>query len=65
MQRHNHSILDNKKVGRLLMKLTVPVLLGMAVQAGYNTVDTIFIGKFVDNAQMAMAGLISPQESMK
>jgi putative MATE family efflux protein len=57
MQRQNQSILDSERIGRLLMKLTVPMLLGMAVQAIYNTVDTIFIGKFVENPQMAMAGL--------
>jgi putative MATE family efflux protein len=57
MQIQYQSVLDSDKVGRLLMKLTGPMLIGMAVQAIYNTVDTIFIGKFVDNAQMAMAGL--------
>lgn len=57
MQRQNHSILDTEKVGRLLMTLTVPMFLGMAVQAIYNIVDTIFIGKFVPNPQLAMAGL--------
>jgi putative MATE family efflux protein len=57
MARHSHSVLDTDKVGRLLMKLTVPMLLGTAVQAIYNAVDTIFIGKFVENAQMAMAGI--------
>jgi putative MATE family efflux protein len=30
---------------------------GMAIQAVYNIVDTIFIGQFVPNPQMAMAGL--------
>lgn len=53
----NHNVLDTEKVGRLLLTLTVPMFLGMAVQAIYNTVDTIFIGKFVGNPQMAMAGL--------
>jgi len=53
----NHNVLNSDKIGRLLMKLTVPMFLGMAVQAIYNTVDTIFIGKFVENPQLAMAGL--------
>jgi putative MATE family efflux protein len=57
MQRQNHNVLDTDKVGRLLMKLTVPIFFGMAVQAVYNAVDTIFIGKFVANPEMAMAGL--------
>ncbi len=57
MQTQNHNILASDKVGRLLMKLTVPMFLGMAVQAIYNVVDTIFVGKFVPNPEMAMAGL--------
>jgi len=57
METQNHNILASDKVGRLLMKLTVPMFLGMAVQAIYNVVDTIFVGKFVDNPEMAMAGL--------
>lgn len=55
--QENHSILNTDKVGRLLMTLTVPMFFGMAVQAIYNIVDTIFIGKFVSNPEMAMAGL--------
>jgi putative MATE family efflux protein len=57
MQIKNHNVLASDKVGRLLMKLTVPMFLGMAVQAIYNVIDTIFVGKFVANPEMAMAGL--------
>jgi putative MATE family efflux protein len=53
----NHNVLGTEKVGGLLVKLTVPLFLGMAVQAIYNVVDTIFIGKFVPNPELAMAGL--------
>jgi putative MATE family efflux protein len=52
-----HNVLASDHIGRLLMKLTVPMFFGMAVQAIYNVVDTIFIGKFVLNPEMAMAGL--------
>ncbi len=57
MKIENHNILASDKVGRLLMTLTVPIFLGMAVQVIYNVVDTIFVGKFVANPEMAMAGL--------
>src|SRR4030042_5145713 len=57
MERQNHNILASDKVGRLLMKLTVPMFLGMAVQALYNVIDTIVVGKFVANPETAMAGL--------
>jgi putative MATE family efflux protein len=57
MLKESHNVLDSEKVGALLVKLTVPIFLGMAVQAVYNIVDTIFIGKFVPNPELAMAGL--------
>jgi Na+-driven multidrug efflux pump len=47
MQRKTHGILDTHRVGRLLVKLTIPILLGTTVQAIYNNVDTIFIGTFM------------------
>src|SRR3972149_3188167 len=53
--RPSVNTLDTDKVGRLLWKLTLPMLLGSVVQAVYTTVDTIFIGQFV--GRLGMAGL--------
>ena len=55
MQNHNHNVLDTDQIGRLLMKLTVPMLFGMLVQNIYNVVDTIFIGHYV--GPLGIAGL--------
>lgn len=42
----NHSeMLANEKIGRLLFKLSAPAIVGMIVQALYNLVDAIFIGR--------------------
>ncbi len=57
MQVQTQSVLDSDKIGQLMMKLTIPLFLGMAAQAIYSTVDTIFVGNFIANPQMAMAGL--------
>jgi len=40
-------MLANEKIGRLLFKLSVPAIIGMAVQGLYNIVDTFFVGNFV------------------
>jgi len=39
--------LDDKNIGRLLVKLSVPATIGMLVMSLYNVVDTIFIGQGV------------------
>jgi len=36
--------LDDKNIGKLLVKLSVPATIGMLVMSLYNVVDTIFIG---------------------
>jgi putative MATE family efflux protein len=55
MQNEYRSVLDTDKIGRLLVTLSLPVFLGMFVQALYNVVNTIFMGHFV--GPMAIAGL--------
>ena len=55
MQNQSHNVLDTDRIGRLLMKLTMPMFFGMFVQTIYNVVDTIFIGHYVGS--LGIAGL--------
>ncbi len=48
------SFLGTEPVGRLLLKLSLPAMLGMGVQASYNIVDAFFIGRGV--GPMGLAG---------
>jgi putative MATE family efflux protein len=48
-------MLGNEKVGKLLWKLSIPSIIGLVVQATYNLVDTIFVGRAV--GVHAIAGL--------
>ena len=41
------NMLARERVGPLLVKLSVPAIIGMVVHGLYNLVDTIFIGRFV------------------
>ncbi len=48
-------LLGNEKIPRLIIKMSVPAIVGMTVNALYNLVDTMFIGRGV--GAMAIAGL--------
>lgn len=42
-------LLGEEKIGKLLLKFSIPAIVGMIVNAIYNIVDRIFIGNFVDS----------------
>ncbi len=48
-------MLREEKIGTLLLKLSLPAMVGMMVNALYNVVDTIFVGKGV--GALAIGGL--------
>ena len=48
-------LLGEEPVGKLLLKFSLPAITGMIVNALYNIVDRIFIGKGVD--ELAIGGI--------
>jgi putative MATE family efflux protein len=46
--------LGNEKVGKLLLKFSVPAIVGMIVNALYNIIDTLFVGRGV--GPLALSG---------
>jgi len=46
-------LLGEERVGKLLLKFSIPAIVGMLVNALYNVVDTIFVGNFVDSLGIA------------
>jgi len=46
-------MLAEEGIGKLLLKLSVPAMIGMLVQALYNFVDTIFVGRGVGSLGIA------------
>ncbi len=58
--RTDHALFDTDKIGKLLLKLTAPSLLGMAVITLYNVVDTIFIGHYVGPLGIAGLSIVAP-----
>jgi putative MATE family efflux protein len=55
MNNQNHNVLDDSRIGRLLLKLSLPAFFGMFVMTLYNVVDTIFIGQYI--GPLGIAGL--------
>lgn len=55
MAKDIHKMLGEQKIGRLLLSLSLPATIGMLVQAMYNFVDTIFVGRGVGS--MGIAGI--------
>jgi len=47
-------------IGRLLLKFSIPAIIGMLVNAIYNIVDRIYIGQGVDALGIAGVGLVMP-----
>ncbi len=55
MQQNKSSFLGTEKLFPLLMKMSVPAIIGMMAAALYNVVDTIFVGRGV--GPLGIAGL--------
>jgi len=60
----NHNVLDSDRIGRLLLKMAVPMFLGQFVQIVYNTVDTIFIGHYVGSDGIAALSVVFPLQML-
>lgn len=53
-------ILRDEKVSKAILKLSIPMVMGMMVQVLYNLVDTYFIGMLNDSNQLAAANIALP-----
>ncbi|GAB6169266.1 MATE family efflux transporter [Clostridium carnis] len=53
----NQQALGNESIGKLLLKYSVPAIIGMIVNALYNVVDRMFIGKIPEVGPLAITGV--------
>ncbi|CEI73643.1 MULTISPECIES: MATE family efflux transporter [Romboutsia] len=53
----NEQILGTESIGKLLLKYSVPAIIGMMVNALYNVVDRIFIGNIPGVGPLAITGV--------
>ncbi|MDR0374673.1 MAG: MATE family efflux transporter [Treponema sp.] len=52
--------LGTEPVGKLLLKFSIPAIVGMMVNALYNVVDRVFVGRGVDEVALGGLSLILP-----
>jgi putative MATE family efflux protein len=60
MNDREANVLDDDRIGRLLLKLSLPAFMGMFVMALYNVVDTIFIGHYVGLLGIGALSIVFP-----
>jgi len=60
VNNQNQNVLDDERIGRLLLKLSLPTFFGMFVMTLYNVVDTIFIGHYVGPLGIAGLSIVFP-----
>ncbi|MDB9822275.1 MATE family efflux transporter [Deltaproteobacteria bacterium] len=58
------SVLDDDRIGRLLLKLAFPAFIGVFFTAMYNIVDTFFIGRFVGSIGIAGISIVFPVQML-
>ena len=54
---HQANPLGTEKIGSLILKFSVPAIIGMVVSATYNIVDRIYIGNAADLGPNGLAGI--------
>jgi putative MATE family efflux protein len=64
INQRNQNVLDDSRIGRLLLKLSLPTFLGMFVMTLYNVVDTIFIGHYIGPLGIAGLSIVFPLQMM-
>lgn len=60
MNEKNIDLLANEPVYKAIIKLSIPMVMGMMVQVFYNLVDTYFIGMLGDSSQLAASNIALP-----
>jgi putative MATE family efflux protein len=60
MDNQRQNVLDDSRIGWLLLKLTLPAFFGMFVITLYNVVDTIFVGHYVGYLGIAGLSIVFP-----
>jgi putative MATE family efflux protein len=64
MDDQNQNVLDDSRIGHLLLKLSLPAFFGLATMTLYNVVDTIFIGRYVGPLGIAGLAIVFPVQML-
>ena len=61
MKTETTELFRSEKVSRILFKLAPPVMLAQLIQALYNIVDSVFVGRYSDSGLTALS-IIYPMQ---
>jgi putative MATE family efflux protein len=64
IDQRNKNVLDDDRIGRLLLKLSLPTFFGFFVMTLYNVVDTIFIGHYIGALGIAGLSIVFPLQML-
>jgi len=64
MNNRRQNILDDDRIGQLMLKLSLPALTGLLVMTMYNVVDTIFVGHYVGPSGIAGLTIVFPAQML-
>lgn len=53
--RQNSDYFGTEKISRILLKLAPPVMLAQLIQALYNIIDSVFVGRYSDSGLTALS----------
>jgi putative MATE family efflux protein len=55
-----HTILGQEKIGKLILRFSIPAIAGMAVNALYNVIDRIFVGRGIGSDALSGIAVTMP-----
>ena len=64
MNNRQQNVLDDDRIGQLMLKLSLPALTGLLVMTMYNVVDTIFVGHYVGPSGIAGLTIVFPAQML-
>ena len=64
MNNRRQNVLDDDRIGQLMLKLSLPALTGLLVMTMYNVVDTIFVGHYVGPSGIAGLTIVFPAQML-
>ena len=64
MNNRLQNVLDDDRIGQLMLKLSLPALTGLLVMTMYNVVDTIFVGHYVGPSGIAGLTIVFPAQML-
>jgi putative MATE family efflux protein len=64
MNKSQQNVLDDDRIGQLLLKMSLPAFIGLFVMTIYNVVDTFYVGHYVGSLGIAGLSIVFPLQML-